>query len=67
MSATENKFHRTPDYILKAKAVDGREGRVGAIWVNPSGNLSVKLDPFISLTASEIELLTGFPKEREAK
>ena len=53
---------RKPDYHLGAmnKATGEKNNRAGAAWNNNDGSISVVLNPFVQLTASQDLVLTLF-------
>lgn len=59
---------RTPDYrvgILN-KATDNKNNRAGGAWINKDGSISIVLDPFISITQSNRDvLITLFPNNEK--
>lgn len=53
---------RQPDFTLNAlNKATAEKWKVGAGWKNADGSLSVKLNPFVVLTASTDLVLTMFP------
>jgi len=59
---------RSPDYQIKAMTRPGslplRLGRIGAGWSNPDGSISIKLDPFVVISAADDLIITVFPIDR---
>ena len=55
---------RKPDYRLLAmnKSTDEKR-KVGAVWLNTDGSLSIALDPFTVLQSSPDLVLTIFPND----
>lgn len=62
-----NNEHRAPDYILKVRGEKKKWNRVGVLWVNPSGCLSIKLDPFVVISGATTKLISGFSKDYQEK
>ncbi len=62
------KSGRPPDFNVSAlvKSTD-HKGRVGAGWVNADGTITVKLNPFVVLSAAQDTLITLFPADKPFK
>jgi hypothetical protein len=58
------KIGRIPDYILKAKVKDGEyKGKVGVAWINENETFTIRLDPFVVLSAKDELMITLFPND----
>ena len=56
---------RTPDYIVKAKRKSTQEAaKVGAAWNNDDGSISIVLNTFVVLEASNDVMITLFKNDR---
>lgn len=56
---------RKPDYKIKAttrpNVAPKREGVIGCAWVNEDGSLSIKIDPFVTVSGGDDLIITAFP------
>lgn len=57
---------RQPDFHLHAMHIDTNEkGRVGAAWLNDDGSITIKLDAFVTLTATPDLTIRLFKNDRK--
>ena len=62
------KIGRIPDYDLSVLSKSNEhKGKVGVGWINQDGSISIKLNPFVVLSASQDLLITLFRYDREYK
>lgn len=58
-----------PDYIVKAMTKSGpaRTGRIGAAWKSEQGWISIKLDPFVTISGADDLIITVFPNDAKSE
>lgn len=60
----EFEIGRQPDYKLSALNKDTEhKGNIGCAWINANGTISIKLNPFVVLSASQNLAITLFPND----
>lgn len=64
-----NRTPRRPDFRVLATTRPGvipkRAGVIGAGWQNQNGTVSIKLEPFVTISGADDLIITVFPKDRE--
>ncbi len=55
---------RKPDYRIKAttrpNVAPKREGVIGCAWTNEDGSLSIRIDPFVTVSGGDDLIITAF-------
>lgn len=55
---------RKPDYKIKAmtrpNVAPKRDGVIGCAWANEDGSLSIRLDPFVTVSGGDDLIITAF-------
>ena len=60
---------RKPDYRIKAttrpNVAPKRAGLIGVGWANEDGSISIKFDPFVTLSGGDDLIITAFPVDNK--